>query len=319
MTPRRVRLEVPDDAAGQRLDSFLAGRLPEVTRSTWKRQIESQHVTIDGRAAAKASLPLKAGMAIEAAWPEPSSAGLRGESIPLQILFEDAHLAVVLKPAGLVVHPGHGARAGTLVHALLGRGMPLAPAGGAERPGIVHRLDKDTSGALIVAKTDAAHRALAALFAKREVRKTYRAVVWGRPRPADGRIDDAIGRSRRDRTKMTVGAPRGREATTLYRTIEALTGAALLDVDLVTGRTHQIRVHFAAKKHPVLGDTRYGGAPWRALRDPARRELLVSFPRLALHALRLALEHPITGRPLLIEAPIPSDFATLVEALRASA
>jgi 23S rRNA pseudouridine1911/1915/1917 synthase len=197
--------------------------------------------------------------------------------------------------------------------------MRLAPAGGAARPGIVHRLDKDTSGVMVVAKTDAAHRALAAKFARREVAKTYRALVWGRPQPPAGRIDDAIGRSRSDRTKMAVRAPRGRAATTIYRTVSSWPGFALLEIDLVTGRTHQIRVHFASRRHPVIGDTRYGGSPWKALRDPARRAAILAFPRIALHASRLAFAHPSTGAPLAFEAPIPLELGALLLALGARA
>jgi 23S rRNA pseudouridine1911/1915/1917 synthase len=316
MSGKSVRLDVPDEAAGVRLDAFLAAHHPGSSRSVWKRFIEDGRVAVDGRPAAKPGFALKPGMAIEATIPEPKPTHLAGENIPIALVFEDEHLAVVMKPAGLVVHPGHGARAGTLVHALLGRGMALAAAGGAERPGIVHRLDKDTSGLLLVAKTDAAHRGLAAMFAKRSIGKTYLALVWGRPRPQDGRIDDAIGRSRRDPTKMTVRAPRSREATTIYRTVEMLPGATLLEIDLVTGRTHQIRVHFAARRHPVIGDTRYGGAPWKLLRDPERRALYTSFPRLALHATRLAFTHPVTSRPMSFSAPLPDDVAALVDALR---
>jgi 23S rRNA pseudouridine1911/1915/1917 synthase len=316
MTGRGVRLEVDVEAAGDRLDAFLARRIGALTRSAWKRRIEEAHVAVDGRAVAKAGFALKAGMVVETEVPAPEATVLEGEAIPLEILFEDDDLAVLVKPAGLVVHPGHGARTGTLVHALIGRGMKLAPAGGEQRPGIVHRLDKDTSGVMVVAKSDEAHRKLAAMFAAREVKKTYRALVWGRPAPASGQIDAAIGRSRRDPTKMSVGAPRGRAATTIYRTVESLQQFALLDIDLVTGRTHQIRVHLAAKRHPVLGDTRYGGAPWKGLRDTKRRSLIVGFHRLALHAARLAFTHPLTAAPLAFEAPVPADFQELVEALR---
>jgi 23S rRNA pseudouridine1911/1915/1917 synthase len=319
MSSRSIRLDVPDGAEGVRLDAFLAAAHPGPSRSAWKRIIEDGRVAVDGRAAAKPGLTLKPGMAITATIPDAEPSTLTGEDIPLTLVHEDEHLAVVIKPAGLVVHPGHGVRRGTLVHALLGRGVPLAPAGGTDRPGIVHRLDKDTSGLLLVAKTDAAHRRLASMFADREIRKTYLALVWGRPKPAAGRIDDAIGRSRRDPTKMTVRAPRSRQATTLYETVEALPGATLLSIGLVTGRTHQIRVHFAARRHPVVGDTRYGGAPWKLLRDPARRAVFSSFPRLALHAAELALTHPITGAPLSFSAPLPDDVARLLDALRRDA
>jgi 23S rRNA pseudouridine1911/1915/1917 synthase len=317
MSATKLRLDVPDEAEGVRLDAFLAARHPEQSRSAWKRIIEEGRVAIDGRTTTKAAMPLRAGTAIDATVPEPESSGLVGERIPIEVTHEDEHLAIVMKPAGIVVHPGHGARRGTLVHALIGQGMTLAPAGGTDRPGIVHRLDKETSGLLIVAKTDAAHRALTRMFARREISKTYAAVVWGHPTPADGRIDAAIGRSRRDPTKMTVKAQRGREATTIYRTQEKFPGYALLEINLVTGRTHQIRVHFAAKQHPVLGDHRYGGMPWKGVRNPALHAMLVSFSRLALHAAKLGFSHPITGERLTFSAPIPGDVAALIDALRA--
>ncbi len=318
MSEKSIRLDVPDEAAGVRLDAFLAARHPGQSRSVWKRIIEDGRVAVDGRPAAKPGFPLKPGMAIEATIPEAPPSQLEGEDIPIAFVFEDEHLAVVMKPAGLVVHPGHGARRGTLVHALLGRGLPLAAAGGVERPGIVHRLDKDTSGLLLVAKTDAAHRGLTAMFARRTIEKTYLAVVWGRPRPPAGRIDDAIGRSRRDPTKMAVKAPRSREATTIYRTLELLPGATMLEIDLVTGRTHQIRVHFASRRHPVIGDTRYGGSPWKILRDPARRTLFTEFSRLALHATRLKFSHPVTGEPMTFSSPLPADVASFLDALRSA-
>jgi 23S rRNA pseudouridine1911/1915/1917 synthase len=319
MSARSVHFDVPDEAAGVRLDAFLAAAHPGRSRSVWKRIIEDGRVAVDGTPASKPGFPLRPGMAIEATIPEAPPSGLVGEDIPIAVVHEDEHLAVVMKPAGLVVHPGHGARRGTLVHALLGRGMALAPGGGSERPGIVHRLDKGTSGLLLIAKTDEAHGKLSAMFARRQIDKTYLALVWGRPQPAAGRIEDAIGRSRRDPTKMAVRAPRSREATTIYRTRQALAGATLLEIDLVTGRTHQIRVHFAARRHPVIGDTRYGGTPWKTLRDPARRALFTSFPRLALHAAKLAFAHPITGDPLKFAAPLPEDVEALVAALGPSA
>jgi 23S rRNA pseudouridine1911/1915/1917 synthase len=311
-----VLLPVPEEAAGTRLDRFLAEALPSYTRSAIRRFLDLGRVRVDGARAAKAGLPLRPGMVIEVDPPSPEPAPLLPESIPIEVVFEDRDLAVVDKPAGLVVHPGHGNPTGTLVHALLGRGIALAPAGGALRPGIVHRLDRETSGLLVVAKSDPAHRALARAFASRAVSKTYVALVWGRPVPAEGRIDRAVGRSRADRTRMSVHSPRGRAATTLYRTRERLAGATLLEVDLVTGRTHQIRVHFSAIGHAVVGDARYGGSPWKSLRPGPVRDALRECRRIALHAERLALAHPITGKALEFRVPIPPDFDALVEAFR---
>jgi 23S rRNA pseudouridine1911/1915/1917 synthase len=307
MTRPPLRLDVPEEEAGARLDAFLAARETGLSRSGWKRAIEDGLVRVSGRVVSKPGWPLKPGVSVEATLPEPSPSGLSGEAIPLTIVYEDDDLVVVDKQAGLVVHPGHGNTSGTLVHALLGRGTALAPAGGALRPGIVHRLDKDTSGLLVVAKTDRAHRALAAAFASREVKKTYVALVAKTVRPAEGRIDAAIGRSTRDRTKMAVRVPRAKAATTIYRTLETLPGHTLLEIDLVTGRTHQIRVHLASKGNPVVGDARYGGA---------KRSSDASFGRLALHAARLAFRHPATGDELHFSSPLPADFEAHLARLR---
>ena len=301
-----LRLDVPEDAAGARLDAFLAAREGSVTRSAWKRAIEEGLVRVSGRVVSKPGWPLKAGSSVEAIVPVPPPTGLTGEDIAIMIVHEDEDLVVVDKPAGLVVHPGHGNAHGTLVHALLGRGTPLAPAGGDLRPGIVHRLDKGTSGLLVVAKTDRAHHALAAAFAAREVDKTYVALVSKSVRPASGRIDAAIGRSRRDRTKMAVRVPRARAATTIYRTIESLPGHTLLEIDLVTGRTHQIRVHLAAKGHPVVGDDRYGTVSRRG----------ATLGRLALHAARLSFRHPVSGETMHFASPLPADFEAYLSRLR---
>ena len=316
MTATTLRLAVPEDADGSRLDVFLASRVPDRSRSALSRLVAEGRGRVDGRTAKKAGLSLDAGTEVEIVLPPPLPATPQAEPIPVEALYEDEHLLAVLKPAGLVVHPGHGRGSGTLVNALLHRGTPLAPAGGALRPGIVHRLDRETSGVLLVAKTDTAHRALAAAFARREVRKTYLALVWGHPDPRAGTIDRGIGRSRSDRTRMAVGASGSRKAVTAYRTLEALPGFALLEVDLVTGRTHQIRVHFEALGHPVIGDTRYGGQPWRNLRDTAKRAAILGFHRLALHATRIALTHPVTSRPLVVEAPMPPEMEALLAALR---
>ncbi len=319
MTPGTLRLTVPPEAMGSRLDQFLAAAVPERSRSSLRRLILDGRVRVDGKDASKPGLALRAGMRLEVTLPEPAPDAPAPQDIPVEVVHEDGDLAVIAKPAGLVVHPGHGRSDGTLVNALLGRGMRLAAAAGADRPGIVHRLDRETSGLLVVAKTDAAHRGLTAMFARREIRKIYRALVWGWPEPAQGVIERAIGRSRSDPTRMSVAARRAREARTEFRTTERLPGFAFLEIRLVTGRTHQIRVHFAALHHPVVGDARYGGNPWRSLRDPAMREAVRRFDRLALHAAELAFRHPVTGEPLAFEAPLPPEFSALLDALRRSA
>jgi 23S rRNA pseudouridine1911/1915/1917 synthase len=319
VTGDTVRLTVPSEAEGLRLDRYLAAALSSHTRSALRRLIVEGRVRIEGRRAAKAGVPLEAGMHLEVDLPAPPSDALEGEDLPFGVLHEDDSIVVVDKPPGLVVHPGHGRRHGTLVHGLLGRGVPLAPAGGRDRPGIVHRLDRDTSGVLVVAKTDDAHRALSRAFAHRAVGKTYVALVWGHPRPGAGRIEARIGRSRSDPTRMSVHSGKTRHALTTYRTLEAPAGFALLEVGIETGRTHQIRVHLQSIHHPVVGDTRYGGDASASIRDPQKRKALRAFGRLALHAWRLELDHPATGERVRYESPLPRDFADLLAALRAPA
>lgn len=319
MSGGTVRITVPAAADGARLDRFLAEAIDGPTRSALRRLILEGRVRIDGRPAAKPGVGVAPGMHLEIDLPDPAPESLVPEHVPFTIIFEDEHLAVVDKPAGVVVHPGHGRPTGTLVHGLLARGVPLAPAGGARRPGIVHRLDRGTSGLLVVAKTDAAHRMLAAAFAARQIRKTYLAIVWGHPKPADGRIERSIGRSRADPTRMSVRAPRGRSAATVYRTLEAVPGFALLEVAIETGRTHQIRVHLQSIHHPVVGDDRYGGPAWRGLRDPRQRKAVRGLERHALHAWKLAFTHPATGETVAFAAPPPPEIDALLGALRGPA
>ncbi len=245
--------------------------------------------------------------------PEPVAAEPAAEAIPLEIVFEDEHLLVLDKPAGLVVHPGAGRASGTLVNALLHRVKDLSGVGGVLRPGIVHRLDRGTSGLLVVAKDDASHRALAAQFASRAVEKEYLALVLGVPAPRQGEIDKPIGRHPVQRKRMAVRSG-GREARSSYRVLEAFDGAALLRVTIHTGRTHQIRVHLAAIGHPVAGDAIYGGGR----RPPAAAAALALLDRPALHAARLAVDHPADGRRLRFESPLPPDIEGVVGLLRAA-
>lgn len=318
MTAERLSFEVHSDAEGSRLDRFLSLQLSGLSRSAVGRLIRDGRVSVDGSPAQKAGLGLRCGMRLRVELPEPSSASPQPESIPLTIVFEDEHLVVVNKPAGLVVHPGHGRSSGTLVNALLGRGTALAPVGGVKRPGIVHRLDKDTSGLIVVAKTDQAHRALSEAFAARKVGKRYEALVWGHPEPPRGRIERAIGRSRSHPTRMAVHGTRGRarEAVTLYESLESFPGFSRLSLDLHTGRTHQIRVHMQSIHHPLVGDDRYGGRQWRGVQDPRKRKALSQFQRLALHATDLTIPHPATGGELALHAPLPAEFCRLLEILR---
>jgi len=316
VTAGTVRVTVPDEAEGSRLDHFLTLHVVGQSRSALQRLIRDGHVTVDGRAAPKPGLALRSGMQVRVDIPEPPSDRLEPETIPLEVVFEDDDLLVVNKPAGLVVHPGHGRRSGTLVHALLGRGTPLAPAGGRDRPGIVHRLDRETSGVVIVAKTDLAHRGLTRSFASREIKKQYHALVWGHPDPPAATVSKTIGRSRTNRTKMSVNAPSGRQATTRYRTRESPPGFAFLEIDLETGRTHQIRVHMQSIHHPVVGDERYGGRAWKGLLDPVLRKAVRELPGLALHASRLAFPHPVRDGVVRVSAELPDYFRDLLAMVR---
>ena len=315
-TAALVRFEVGPGDAGERLDRFLAARLEGRTRSFLRKLILDGCVQIDGLPASKAGRSLERRSVVELRLPEEPSDAPRGEAIPLDVLHEDDDLLVLDKAAGLVVHPGHGNREGTVVNALLGRGVKLASVGGPDRPGIVHRLDQGTSGLLLVAKSDTAYRALSTAFADRRIQKRYRALVWGRPDPPGGTITRSIARSRTNRVKMSTAEPRGRAAVSHFRTQESFPGFALLDVRPETGRTHQIRVHLESIHHPIVGDARYGGRLWKGLRDPLKRKAVREFQHLALHAARLTLDHPITGERVTFAAPLPARFEALLQVLR---
>ena len=285
------------DRGGERLDVFVARRLPELTRSRVRRLIDAGLVAIDGRPAAKAGVRLEPGQAVRLTLPPPAPSELEPEPIPLRIVYEDDDLLVVDKPAGMTVHPSPGHSRHTLVHAVLAHCPNLSGIGGEGRPGIVHRLDKDTSGLIIVAKHDAAHVSLARQLKERKVEKTYLALVEGRVEPKAGVIDGAIGRHPRHRKKMAV-VERGREARTRYRLLREVDGRSLVEVRPETGRTHQIRVHLASIGHPVVGDALYGG----------RGGTASSLRRQFLHAQRLAFRHPRTGDRLELEAPLAEDL-----------
>ncbi len=289
------------DRRAARLDQFLAAAHPAISRSRWKQLIEAGHVVLNGAPVRKPNTALAPGDALVCTLPDPEPAGLVPAAIPLDILHEDADLVVLNKPAGLVVHPAPGHAAGTLVNALLHHCADLQGIGGELRPGIVHRLDKDTSGVLVVAKNEPTHAALVAQFAAHTVEKEYLALVWGAPAKKSGTVDLPIGRHPVHRQKMAVTA-KGRTAVTRYEILAAGPRAALLRVRIETGRTHQIRVHLARLGHPVVGDTTYGRA------RPGLPPGLV-IPRQMLHAHRLRFTHPRSGRSLEFTAPPPPDFA----------
>ena len=304
----------PPESRGERLDQALARVFPDFTRSRLRGLLESGHALVNGKPA-KAALRLKGGERLSLEVPPPTPAVPVAEALPLSILHEDKDLVVVDKAAGMVVHPGAGHASGTLVNALLHRVKDLAGVGGELRPGIVHRLDKDTTGCLVVAKHDKALVALQKAFKSRAVDKTYLALVHGTPKAAEARIETLYGRHPVNRQRFTGKVKEGKPALTVYRVREVFDGAALVEVDLLTGRTHQIRVHLSEAGHPLLGDALYGaGRKPKGLADMAQDFI----GRQALHAWTLSFPHPRTGKTLHVEAPLPEDFTAALELLRGS-
>ncbi|HWA81057.1 MAG TPA: RluA family pseudouridine synthase, partial [Acetobacteraceae bacterium] len=306
------------EAAGQRADRFLADAIGGLSRSRVKALILAGHATRDAQALSDPAEPVRAAARYALRLPPPVAATPEPQPIPLTVLHEDDKLIVIDKPAGLVVHPAPGNPDGTLVNALLAHaGDSLGGIGGVLRPGIVHRLDKDTSGLMVAAKTEDAEAALAAAFQARTIERAYLALCWGVPAPASGEFSGAIGRDPRERKRMAVRAG-GKPALTRYRVLRAWGSAvALLECRLATGRTHQIRVHLAHAGHPLVGDPVYlrrVPAAARALPEPLRRACL-DFPRQALHAARLGFRHPASGLPLRFETAPPPDFVSLLDTL----
>lgn len=295
------RFEAAQADAGMRLDAFLAQQCPEMTRSRLGKLIEEGCVSVDGRAAEKPGAKIKSGQCVELFVPQVKEATVEAQDIPLEILYEDADVAVVNKPCGMVVHPAAGNEDGTLVNALLFHIKDLSGIGGEMRPGIVHRLDKDTSGVLMIAKNDMAHQSLSEQLKERTMEKHYLAVAQGGFAQDEGEVDAPIGRHPVDRKRMAI-VPDGRPSRTEFKVKERLRGCTLLDVHLLTGRTHQIRVHMASLGHPLLGDVIYGSK-----RPPHNA------PRLMLHAWWVAFTHPRTGEIVRVEAPMPAAFAAAVE------
>ena len=300
---------MPGAAAGTRLDRFVA-TVPGVrTRSQAKRLIDAGRVRVDG-ALRKSAHVLRAGVRLEIELRAPESLAAEPEALPLTILYEDADLLAIDKPPGMVVHPAPGVRRGTVVNALLHRLSALAGVGRPDRPGIVHRLDRDTSGVLLVARTGAALEALARQFRARTIEKVYLAVVRGHLGAARGTIDRAVGRHPRERQRMSVHSRRGRAAVTRWTVLERLSGATLVRLEPETGRTHQLRVHLAAAGHPIVGDRVYGA------RRTGRAGTGLAFPRQALHAAEIRFDHPSSGVRTVVRAPLPADLEQLLATLR---
>ena len=350
-----VELLVPAGQAPMRIDLYLTDKLPNATRAKVQRAVRGGSVDVNGEAVTKVSTPVQPGDRIACRLMRPPPIEIVPEDIPLVIVYEDDTLIVLDKPAGMVVHPAFGHRSGTLVNALLHHvgagplraedfdasgdeddseedealGLSTATAGPrfdgdpTVRPGLVHRLDRDTTGLMVVAKTDHAAAVLSKQFADRTTRRRYLALVWGEPEPADGRIETFLGRSPRDRKKIAVVPEAiGKWAATNYETVEPLGYFALVRFRLETGRTHQIRVHARALGHPVFGDRTYDGdrihyGPAEGSRKQFVHNLLTALPRQALHAHTLGFEHPVTGESMDFEAPLPPDMAYVLERIRA--
>ncbi len=311
---KRIEFIYPVDDKPARLD-LVVGVLEGLTRSMAQRLIESGLVTVNGTPQ-KPSLKLRGGETVCVTIPPPAPAEALAEAIPLEILYEDGDLAVVNKPAGMVVHPGAGNPGGTRVNALLGHCRDLSGVGGELRPGIVHRIDKDTSGVLVVAKNDHAHHLLSHQFKEHSIKRVYLALVYGSPRSDKGRIDAAIGRHPVDRKRMSGKTRRGKEATTHWQVVSRFPGLALLRLRLETGRTHQIRVHLSEAGHPLVGDATYGGSGRLAnIHDEKLRSLIKSLGRQALHAKTLGFIHPASGEYLEFDTDLPPDMAQIIEYL----
>ena len=310
----------PTDAVGERLDKMLAANLADVSRSRVRALLDGGHVSSAGKTITDAAYRVKSGQTFDVFLPDPEPAKPEPQALPLVVVYEDDDVLVIDKPQGMVVHPAPGSPDMTLVNGLLAYcGDRLSGIGGVRRPGIVHRLDKDTSGLLVVAKSNRAHAGLVVQFETRTIRRLYSALVWGVPMPREGVIRADIGRSRTDRKKMAVVATGGKTAITRYQVIRTFGAAAsLVECRLETGRTHQIRVHLSSIGYPLIGDPVYGRsrtAGRAKLVPPALHERLFSFPRQALHARRLEFSHPVTGETMAFDAALPEDISALISTL----
>ncbi len=314
-----MEMEIPPDREGERLDRLLAAACPAFSRSRLQQLIVARQVRVNGREV-RPSYRVSAGEQVKISLPPPEPVSIDPEAVPLDIFFEDEHLLVVNKPAGMSAHPAGRVQSGTLVNALLGHCNRLSGINGVLRPGIVHRLDKETSGLLVVAKDDAAHRGLSRQLEERRVMRRYLALIWGRPSGATGRVEAPIGRHTKDRKRMAVRQGGGRDAATRFEVIATYDFLSLLSVRLETGRTHQIRVHMAHTGHPVFADTVYsGGQSWVSGIAPQfrgqARALLQAAGRQMLHAEALGFVHPVTGEEHRFEAGPPEDMRGVLRRL----
>ncbi|MFO8058067.1 MAG: RluA family pseudouridine synthase [bacterium] len=298
-----------------RVDKLLSDHFPSISRSAWKRLFQEGRITVNGFVA-KPSTRVHNGDVVTGEMPGLQSTAIEPEPLPLNIVYEDADIVVIDKPAGLITHPSPNRLHGTLVNALLHHCNELSTTGGRMKPGIVHRLDKLTSGVMVAAKTDQAHEALARQFKEHTISRKYLALVHGEPRQLSGTLESPISRNPKHRLKMTGQAEQGRKALTRYRLLSASEGLSLVELELHTGRTHQIRVHLSEMNHPVVGDALYGkGRTLPARLDPQTRSALRQLKRQALHAYHLGFLHPCTSEPMAFESPLPQDMKAAVKAL----
>jgi 23S rRNA pseudouridine1911/1915/1917 synthase len=317
---RTYEIIIPQGKQKQRLDKFLCEQLPSVTRARLKSLIDNQLVTVNNLPC-KAGHLVRPGEAIQVVFPSAPVTDIEPEPIPLEIIFEDHDLLVVNKPAGMVVHPAYGNMSGTLVNALLAHCEMLSNVGDSHRPGLVHRLDKDTSGLLVVAKNDISHVELAKQLSERKMEREYRAIVWGHPSEKSGRIEAPLARSPKDRTRMII-SQNGKYAATNWEILQKFHLLSYLKLNLETGRTHQIRVHLGSIGHPVFADAIYGGrgkqlAGLNQSETQFAKHLLKTYPRQMLHAKTLSFVHPITKSLMRFESPIPDDMQNMLDELSA--
>jgi 23S rRNA pseudouridine1911/1915/1917 synthase len=309
----RIELTYSSDDTPERLDVFITSRVPDLTRSAVRRLIEMNRVTVDNESG-KPSQKLKGGEQIVIEIPPPTPAVPAAQEIPLEILYEDSDLIVLNKPAGMSVHPGAGNPDGTVVNALLGHCDDLSGIGGEVRPGIVHRIDKDTTGVIVVAKNDRSHLGLAEQFKEHTIKRVYVALVYGSPKTDKGRIESAIGRHPVDRKKMSGSARHGKNSVTHWKVTGRFGPVSMVELRLETGRTHQIRVHLSEAGFPLLGDPVYGGVGrLSCVKDSKLRALIGALCRQALHARTLGFVHPITGTYMEFSTPVPEDMQRIIE------
>ncbi len=316
-----IEFIVPGHHGKERLDVYLCGHLPSVTRAKIKKLIDDNDVTLNGLPT-KAGHIIRPGEIIKIKFPRTPKSTLEPEDIPLDIIYEDDHLLVVNKQPGMVVHPAYGNKTGTLVNALLAHCNRLSDVGGQTRPGLVHRLDKDTSGLLVIAKDDVTHVELARQLSDRKIEREYRAVVWGRLKEKEGRIEAALARHPKDRIKMTIN-PEGKHAVTHYKVLEDLNLTSYIKLNLETGRTHQIRVHMTSIGHPVFSDSTYGGrgkqlGGMNTERTKFFTRLLKEFNRQMLHAKSIGFVHPALHKMMRFDSDLPGDMQELLDLLRNS-